>query len=401
MRSKSEGVVNRLLVTSFLLVSTAVIPSLYARDSSGSSTAMSGRAVFESKGCAKCHSIRGKGGDEGPDLGEDKFYGTRLELAASMWNHVPEMLERMDERHYAFPRLSDAEMGELITYLSYQRYAGGEGNERTGRKLLKKKKCIMCHNFGGEGGDIGPDICSSAEYLSPLKMATSMWNHGPDMMEYFEEQDIKRPTFKGDEVTDLAAGIRSYMRTTKVPPGSYDLGDVNHGRMLLTEKGCLRCHEVMGDGGDVGPAFDDLDFSSSVSEIAGRMWNHGPKMWESMEQENVPFPTLTASEMADLLACLFALELEDAPGDPQRGASLFNEMCADCHAGAGEVGHTLQSTAQLQSPLQMVAIMWNHAPEVRSQQIELKSDWPKLNDRQVAHLFAYLKSAESRGAQDY
>lgn len=36
--------------------------------SAGAVFAMSGRTVFESKGCINCHVINGKGGNAGPDL---------------------------------------------------------------------------------------------------------------------------------------------------------------------------------------------------------------------------------------------------------------------------------------------------------------------------------------------
>ncbi len=398
MRCSSEGVPDRLLVVVTLLATLIAIgvPSSHAGDLAQSTTPWSGRDVFRNKGCAKCHSVHGEGGDEGPDLGEKRFYGTRLQLAALMWNHVPEMIEEMEEHKYEFPRLNGEEMGELITYLCYQRYAGDEGNERTGRKLLGKKNCVLCHTFGGEGGDIGPDISSSDEYLSPLKMVTSMWNHGPDMMPYFQEHGVKRPTFKQGEIVHLAAGIRSYMRPMKVPLGSHELGDAENGMVLVREKGCLHCHAVSGDGGDIAPDFTDLEFDCSVTEIAGRMWNHGPKMWESMKEENVAFPTLAVSEMADLLAYLFAIGLEDGLGNPEKGAHIVQKECSGCHAVTdGGVAPEMESVAGMKSPLEMIVAMWNHAPEIRKKQIEKHVAWPELNDRQMAHLFAYLKSIET------
>jgi hypothetical protein len=53
------------------------------------------------------------------------------------------------------------------------------------------------------------------------------------------------------------------------------------------------------------------------------------------------------------------------------------------------------SLAGLQSPLEMIVAMWNHAPGMKKKRIEEKVKWPELNDKQMAHLFAYLKSAEA------
>ena len=46
---------------------------------------LKGRIVFEQKHCNACHSIGGAGGDIGPDLAEQSFAGTFLDLASSLW----------------------------------------------------------------------------------------------------------------------------------------------------------------------------------------------------------------------------------------------------------------------------------------------------------------------------
>ncbi|NIT61884.1 MAG: c-type cytochrome, partial [Aliifodinibius sp.] len=117
----------------------------------------------------------GKGGKGGPDLGEQKFYGTYLELASLMWNHFPKMFEKMQETGYQFPEFTEEEMSQLIAYISFIRYMGEPGNEYKGKKLLKSKGCMSCHKFGGAGEDIGPDISAKEEYLSPISLLETMW----------------------------------------------------------------------------------------------------------------------------------------------------------------------------------------------------------------------------------
>ena len=196
-----------------------------------------GREIFHKKGCIQCHAVNGRGGEDGPDLGIEKFYGTYLELAALMWNHFPKMFEKMQKTDFQFPELDREEMKQLIAYLSYMRYIGeSTGRESKGRKILKNKGCVLCHEFGGLGGDIGPDITAKKEYLTPMMLAESMWNHGPNMMEIFQDHNIERPEFEDDEIVDLATGIRSYMRPTKVPLNSHYLGDPVQGKKIAEKK---------------------------------------------------------------------------------------------------------------------------------------------------------------------
>ena len=374
----------------FLLLSVFLS---FAEEVSPQRSPWTGHALFREKGCISCHSIYGKGGEEGPDLGERKFYGTYLELAASMWNHLPEMLEKMQESGTEFPDLNTGEMEQLMVYLSYMRYAGERGNERKGRSLLQKKGCTKCHHIGGSGGDIGPDICMRDEYLTPLALIESMWNHVPEMMVVFEEQGVKRPEFKGNDIANLAAGIRSYAGPTSVPIDQHYVGDPVTGRKLAKEQGCLYCHSDGNEGGNLGPDFDDLDLEYSAAQIAGKMWNHGPKMWENMKEENLSFPVFEKGELADVVAYLYSLQLQDDPGRPEKGHDIVERRCKSCHMLNGEgagVSPDLEVLGEIDSPLEMITAMWNHAPDMREAQLEQDLKWPKLKGEDMADLYAYL-----------
>ena len=383
-----------LLFFSVVVATQLGLKPTYAGKTSLQRLPWEGQALFQNKGCIKCHAIHGKGGDVGPDLGDDEFYGTYLELAALMWNHLPEMFEEMQETGYVFPNLNSDEMKQLVVYLCYMRYVPEPGNERTGRKLLKSKKCVSCHRFGGSGGDIGPDISTRKEYLAPIALIESMWNHGPKMMEFFEEQDIDRPEFDNDEIVDLVAGIRSYMEPTRVPASSHDLGDPENGRTLIEEKGCINCHSVGGVGGDLGPDFTELDLDCSATRIAGRMWNHGPKMWKAMRREGITFTEFEEGEMADIIAYLYGLGLEDAPGNVQDGREIVERRCISCHTlhGKGEgLSPDLATLGHMDSPAELVSALWNHAPDIRKQQLGKKLKWPKLSGEDMRDLYAFLQ----------
>jgi cytochrome c2 len=332
-----------------------------------------GLKVFEEYGCRNCHSVYKEGGKGGPDLGKHKFYGTYLQLAALMWNHFPEMSKKMQKNQYQFSKLNTEEMAQLIAYLSFIRYRGEPGRESLGKKLLKSKGCVSCHKFGGKGGDIGPDIGTIKGFLSPLLLVESMWNHGPNMMELFQEHSIKRPEFKRNEIVHLAVAVNTYIPTTnKIPTGAYDLGDPVNGKKLIERKGCLDCHSIHDVGSTtLGSDFYEIDLDYSVTQIAGKMWNHGPKMWEVMKRENISVPTF-------------------------EGQRVVNEgKCLSCHVidkKGIEISKDLTTLSKLDSPLAMITAMWNHAPVIFEKHKEKKLKWPKLNDRDIANIYTYLHS---------
>ena len=389
------------LLTAFwiatVLLTLSWLPSLAQHDS-GKRSHWKGQEAFRSKGCAQCHAVWGSGGSGGPDLGKRKFYGTYLELAARMWNHFPKMYGKMQDSHVVFRSINQQEMEHLIDYLSFIRYRGEPGDWYKGRELLEDK-CAKCHRFDGRGGDVGPDIVNREAYVSSLQLVESMWNHGPDMAEVFREQGVDRPEFKGNDLEDIAAAVRSYNTTAKVPPDAFLMGDPINGQKLFEEKGCIRCHSVDGAGGTLGPNFAELDLDRSAVQIAGDMWNHAPKMWKLMESENVSFPAFEAGGLADVISFLYARRLEDAPGDPEKGQRIIHDKhCLSCHSFRGEGGDVSEDLATLtglESPLAMIAAMWNHAPGMRDKQLEKNLDWPKLQGRDMADLYAFLGGTAS------
>jgi len=385
-----------LLMVLPLVVYTSVLAQ-------GTASPWKGREVFRDKGCVLCHSVYKEGGKGGPDLGKRKFYGTYLELAALMWNHFPGMSKRMQKTGYEFAELDEEEMSQLIAYLAYIRYLGEPGNVARGKRLLKTKGCISCHKFGGVGGDLGPNISAIKEYMSPLRLVESLWNHGPALMSLFEEHKIKRPRFEGREIIDLAVAIRSYMSPTTVPVGAFALGDPANGKKLAKEKKCMHCHAFRGVGGTLGPDFAELNLNYSVTQIAGKMWNHGPKMWEAMKSEGITFPVFKKGEMADIIAYIYGLTLEDVPGDADEGKKIVTDMgCLSCHSLQGQgadIASDLAALGKMDSPLHMITAMWNHAPAMQEKFLEKDLQWPVFNGEDMANLYAYLNSLAQSGIQ--
>ncbi len=305
------------------------------------------------------------------------------------------MSKKMQKSGWQFPNFSENEMLMVVEYLSFVRYRGESGNIFRGRNLLKSMRCTACHKFGGEGGDIGSDISALKEFIHPLRLVEAMWNHGPDMMEIFEENNIKRPEFKGNDVIHVSAAIQSYMSPTKIPIDYNSPGNRDNGYKLIREKGCLHCHSIQGVGGNIGPDFDDVYFNYTVLMIAGKMWNHGPKMWEAMKLENISIPVFQKGEMNDIIAYMYQLNLEDTPGEFEKGKQLIiDKNCLSCHSmdneGAG-IAKEFASIQKPKSPMSMIATMWNHAPDMEERRTDTKFKWPQLNGRDIANIYAYFQ----------
>lgn len=395
--SSRGGVVGPHLCVALAIMVVLSLPVVTTAQTNGD-MAVAGRQVFEQKGCSRCHAVFGQGGDIGPDLGERKFYGSYLDLAGLMWNHFPKMYAVMQKEHLPPAELSSEEMSQLVAYLLSMRYLGEEGNEFRGRRLLRSKRCLSCHKLGGVGGDLGPDFSSRDEYMSPLSLAETMWDHGPSMMQTTEEKKVKWPKISGREIVDMAAAIRASMSPTLVPSGAFRFGDPERGRHLLKEKNCLSCHAIHGQGGNTAPDFGSVEFEYTVTELAGRMWNHGPKMWEAMQQSGVQPPQFHGGELADVLAALYTVRLNDVRGDQKRGRKVLEKKaCLSCHSLRGEGEHSapdLIGIAALESPLEMVTAMWNHAPKMEEMKTQKHLSWPKFGRTDMADLYAYLKGQQ-------
>jgi mono/diheme cytochrome c family protein len=214
------------------------------------------------------------------------------------------------------------------------------------------------------------------------------------MAEAMERLKVPRPTFQGTDIADLLAYIRSAGGGTErvyIPPGK-----PKDGEALFTKKRCVECHSVRGHGGSVGPDLG-LTLKGSLMRIAGSMWNHGPQMWAKMAERGIEVPVLSTQEMSDLISYLYFLQFIDPPGDARRGLVLYKEKrCGTCHAlrGVGEtVGPDLATVEKLDTSLEVITGMWNHAATMEEVMAGANVAWPVLQGGEMADLIAYLLQA--------
>jgi mono/diheme cytochrome c family protein len=352
-----------------------------------------GQTLFVAKGCVHCHAVRGTGGRIGPDLGRTAIKGSFFELAAGMWNHSPAMGHKMQEERIVRPFFKDKEFGDLIAFLYLLNYFDEPGDPKVGKVLFAQKHCIQCHRLGREGGTTGPPLDRLPRGTSPLRIAQDLWNHGPVMVSAIRRVGLDVPRFESSEIVDLFAYLRSHGDRQVSTHEFRSAGDPGRGKKLFASKGCARCHALYGRRSSIGPDLGEAELRGSVTQLAGRMWNHWPAMVEAMGALGMAPPTFRDEDMADLFAYLFLSRYDGRPGDIARGATLYRQRgCADCHGsrGEGNVGPSLQATTVGKPKEAIVQLMWNHALPMGEKMSDSGIPWPHFQAADLADLLALL-----------
>jgi mono/diheme cytochrome c family protein len=355
---------------------------------------LAGSVVFGSKGCVKCHSINGIGGKIGPDLARIPAARSFDDLAAAMWNHLPQMAAEMGKLKIPVPHLSAYEAANLIAFLYTVHYFEPPGNAAVGRQLFNTKQCIVCHQIRGVGGVVGPSLDALAQSGSPISVAAAMWDHGPGMVEAMRRKGVRRPTFTAAELRDLIA----YVQSTASGPGQGPLyllpGRADDGRRIFETKRCVLCHRAGGKGADVGPDLAKREVHQSLLQFAVDMWNKAPGMMEEMRRRKIPVPSLTPEEMANIVAYLYQVRYFAETGDANRGQQFLTAKgCLACHSLRGAGGKTAPDFARmtrLNSPPAIIAALWNHLPLVEQAGQRLKG--APFKDEEMGDLVAFLQT---------
>lgn len=358
---------------------------------------LDGRTLFEKKHCTTCHII-GKIGKEGaPDLSRRDIGNSFGSLTAQIWNHFPSMDIRFTKLGIKWPQFTEKELVDLTAFLYFITYLGDMGDQDNGNALITSKGCLICHQVGEKGGAVGPKLDKLRKYISPLYLSTSMWNHMPQMEKAQKERGIKKPLLNGRDIDDLAAYIRKVSRETTRERAYLSPGNPKKGKDLFSQKGCVLCHTAGKRSKGNGQGVEGMDLKRNVTEIASLMWMyHTSGMMVVAGQK---WPELLGQEMADLISYIYFVRFQDPPGNPVIGRRIFEDKkCVTCHSiygKGGTVGPDL-SKAKYSNESTMVAALLSHAPVMKDAILKEGIDWPYFSSKELGHLFAYLKSVQSR-----
>jgi cytochrome c2 len=305
------------------------------------------------------------------------------------------MTERMKELGIDRPTLDEQETRDLIGFLYTLNYFEPPGNPAAGKRLFTEKRCIVCHQFGGAGGVVGPNLDHLVQFRSPLSVAAAMWNHGPQMAAAMKEKGIERPVLTAPELRDLIAFLSPETAEHEEGPLYVLPGRSENGRQLFSEKRCIECHSVGRIGGKVGPDLVDLGIRRSPVEFAVAIWNKAPAMMAAMRQRGITVPQLTPENMADLVAYLYAVRYF-ASGNISNGWKVaLDKGCLSCHSVRGERGKPasdLTKARGLDSPAGVIAALWNHAVVAPPATPGKKQEWPLFQGAEMADLVALLQT---------
>jgi hypothetical protein len=110
-----------------------------------------------------------------------------------MWNHQPKMA--------TVPATFDApEMRDLVSYLWAQQFFEDSGNPAAGKQVFAAKRCGACHDDASSGA---PKLTASGRSFSAVTMVSTLWHHGPRMLELMNSKSIPWPHFEAPELSNL------------------------------------------------------------------------------------------------------------------------------------------------------------------------------------------------------
>jgi hypothetical protein len=136
--------------------------------------------------------------------------------------------------------------------------------------------------------------------------AVSMWNHAPKMWAYGRKTGRHPPDLEKDEMRQI---IRYLWYTTLFA----EPGNPGKGRRVFIGKNCSLCHETAYAGApDLARVLGARSEPMRPFTVVSVLWQHGPKMLETMRRRRLAWPTFTGSEMSDLIAFLNATMVGNA-----------------------------------------------------------------------------------------
>jgi len=263
-----------------------------------------GGKLFEEKGCASCHQTLvsvvpfRRSNSIGPPVSTWRSVDDPLAWAEQMWNHTGKIYNELSVAGVKWPVFSTQEMIDLLSYLRSLPEARSQtavfkpGNPEQGR-ITFERSCDSCHSFGKRTAVSKIDLLERQGHGVLTGYVAAMWNHAPVM---HARAGSQFPVLGPGDMSNLIA----YLFAQRY---FYEPGKAERGALVFQKKNCALCHEQRRNQ----TGAPDLTLSSerySPITMSAAVWRHGPDMFKTIERENLSWPELKPSEMADLITYL-------------------------------------------------------------------------------------------------
>ena len=365
-------------LTLLLLVAVAGRAAIVEADSAR------GARLFETLSCVQCHGVNGKGGTVGPDLGRvvNREF-TPARLAATMWNHAPEMWASMRQKNIAIGELDEQGAADLFAFFASSRYFEKAGDAGRGKEIFTRRGCEGCHGVSATSRGIKP-VDKWDGVNEPMALVEAMWNHAPRMMEATGARKVSWPVLSGQDLADLQVYLRN-LPALRGKTGVYRIGAGANGEATFKSSGCPACHK-----GGAGPLVSKIR-RWTLSDVSAAMWNHAPRMKAAGAKPS----RLEPGEMHELISFLWARQFFGESGDAARGKRFFTaKRCSNCHEDASSGAPRLPSGAGQFNAALMVSTLWRHGPGMNEQMKIRSIAWPRFEGTEMADIIAFLNAGK-------
>ncbi|MFQ5766539.1 MAG: c-type cytochrome [Acidobacteriota bacterium] len=293
-----------------------------------------GERLYRQYGCGGCHKLNGfdsamKVGPELTGIGDREVerldFGRRRDLPRELSSWLATKIDspRSFAEALKMPvfHLKEEQVQALVTALlsstrerapaSYrveEMAMTGSGPPGRFGRLVKRYRCLSCHQIGGMGGDI-----STAPLTAEGSKVKKDW-----LIRYLEVPTTIRPLLTDrmvhlhipeDEAVFMADYMENVFLNDAIPgeifPDGVPAERAERGRRLFHERyGCSACHMVNSSGGYNGPPLDVLGDRLRSGWV--KWWLEGPQRWRS--DVRCPNYGLNDQDAADLAAYVVSLE---------------------------------------------------------------------------------------------
>jgi mono/diheme cytochrome c family protein len=265
-----------------------------------------GKTLVRDLGCAGCHEIEGIKfryiapaldgiGDKrreqlafGGVKGADKNLLSWLKIKVVEPGRFADgiIITRMPE--FGF---KDKEVDALVTFLSglgkkdmpdeYKKeLVDDKSSLSQGELIIEKYNCRGCHRINKEGGTIGPDLTLESKKSRPewlYSFLKSPKKIRPDYILKARMPDFNLSDAEVNTIIEYLSSIASepYPYTANTKHKIYQ-DDIRNGEKLYHEIfACIGCHQLQGNGGEIGP--DHTDLSSRIKREWIKQWLTDPQ----------------------------------------------------------------------------------------------------------------------------